>query len=79
MCPKALPMEKGKVLSCTAHYTPRLKFQFFIVYMAHSSMLCRGSHIHKRRGACGEKAKGFEIVSNFPNTIVNGSKMLFSG
>ena len=47
--------------------------------MAYSSMLCRGSHIHRRRGTCGEKVRGFEIVSNFPNTVVNRSKTLFSG
>lgn len=48
--------------------------------MADSSMLCRGSHIHKRKGStCGEKVRAFEIVSNFPNTVVNRSKRLFGG
>lgn len=57
-------------MSCTVHYIRRLKFQFFIVHMADSSMLCRGSHIHKRKGGtCGEKVRAFEIVSNFPNTV----------
>lgn len=72
-------MERCKVLSCTVYYTPRLKFQFFIVYMAHFTTLCRASHIHKRGGTCEEKVRGFEIVSNFPNTVVNRSKSLFSG
>lgn len=65
-------MERCKVLSCTVHYIPRLNFT---VHKAYSSGLCRGLHIHKRRGICVEKARGFEIVSNFSKAVVKRSKV----
>lgn len=68
------PFPRG-VKSCYALFSnSQVKFHSFSLSTWPIPACCWGLHIHKRRGICGEKVKGFEIVSNFPNSVVKGLK-----